>query len=91
MPQPLSQKREMRHVLQKVVGLESEPEAFQGGMMGAGGGAGGDGERKVGGGKKKHLGLIFGMLVQALKAAKRDEEMAARLRDVVEAVAGMGV
>ncbi|KAL8638140.1 MAG: hypothetical protein Q9228_004672 [Teloschistes exilis] len=87
MPQPLSQKREMRHVLQKVVGLESESEAFPRGMMGLGGA---DGEGEEGGGKKKHLGLLFGMVVQALKAAKRDEEMAARLRDVVEAVVGVG-
>ncbi|KAL8684639.1 MAG: hypothetical protein Q9218_008205 [Villophora microphyllina] len=83
MPQPLSQKREMQYVLQKLVELESEPRAFPGGAVGAGMGGGGEVEGK------KHLYLLFGLVMKAMAAARRDEKMAGRLRKVVEAV-GMG-
>ncbi|KAL8734245.1 MAG: hypothetical protein Q9181_003291 [Wetmoreana brouardii] len=73
MPQPLSQKREMHYVLRRSVELESEPKAFP---------------KTIGvqSENKKHLFLMFGLVTKALKVAWRDEEMGARLREVLEAV-----
>ncbi|KAL8945729.1 MAG: hypothetical protein Q9183_008011, partial [Haloplaca sp. 2 TL-2023] len=76
MPQPLSQKREMHYVLKKIVELESEPKGIPDTT----------GVQSV---HKKHLFLLFGLVTQALKVARRDEEMSERLRGVVEAM-GMG-
>ena len=76
MPQPLSQKREMHYVLKKLVEMESEPKGIPDTMG-------------VQSEHKKHLFLLFGLVTQALKAARGDEEMSERLRGLVEAV-GMG-
>ncbi|KAL8936227.1 MAG: hypothetical protein Q9216_005042 [Gyalolechia sp. 2 TL-2023] len=73
MPQPLSQKTEMHHVLKKLVDLDSEPKAFPETV-------GSQSE------SKKHLFLLFGLVTKALKAARRDEVMSAALRRVLDAV-----
>ncbi|KAL8704823.1 MAG: hypothetical protein Q9201_002055 [Fulgogasparrea decipioides] len=73
MPQPLSQKKEMHYVLRRLVELESEPRAFPETMG-------------VQSKNKKHLFLLFGLVTKALKVAWRDEEMGARLREMLEAV-----
>ncbi|KAL8675838.1 MAG: hypothetical protein Q9186_007562 [Xanthomendoza sp. 1 TL-2023] len=73
MPQPLSQKREMFYVLQKLVELNSEPKAIPATSV-------------VQSEHKKHLFLLFGLITKALKAAKRDEEMRAALTKVLDAV-----
>lgn len=72
MPQPLSQKREMHYVLKRLVELDSEPKAMPetSGVQSE---------------HKKHMFLLFGLITKALKAAWRDEEMSARLREVLEA------
>ncbi|KAL9593500.1 MAG: hypothetical protein Q9219_007524 [cf. Caloplaca sp. 3 TL-2023] len=73
MPQPVSHKREMLHVLSKLVDLDSEPKAFPEAM-------GTQSEHK------KHLFLLFGLVTKALRVARRDEEMSAALRGVLEAM-----
>ncbi|KAL9000058.1 MAG: hypothetical protein Q9188_005762 [Gyalolechia gomerana] len=73
MPQPLSQKREMHYVLKQLVDLDSEPKAFPETLG-------------VQSESKKHLFLLFGLVTNALKAARRDGEMSAALRRVLDAV-----
>ena len=73
MPQPLSQKREMHYILQKVVEMDAQPMAF------------GEKER-IKSEFKRHLYLIYGLVVRALGVTTRDEEMAARLRGALEAL-----
>ncbi|KAL8729309.1 MAG: hypothetical protein Q9166_004806 [cf. Caloplaca sp. 2 TL-2023] len=71
MPQPLSQKREMHHVLEKLVELDLEPKAIPetSGVQSE---------------HKKHLFLLFGLITKALKAARRDEGMQTALTKVLD-------
>ncbi|KAL9011586.1 MAG: hypothetical protein Q9173_003588 [Seirophora scorigena] len=73
MPQPLSQKQEMHYVLKRLVELDSEPAAFP---QTAG----------VRSKRKKHLFLLYGLVMKALKASWRDREMSAALQKVLDAV-----
>ncbi|KAF6236861.1 hypothetical protein HO173_005152 [Letharia columbiana] len=73
MPQPWSQKKEMLHVLRKLVDLDSEPKAIPAAP-------GITSERK------KHLHRLYPLVTKALKAAWRDEEMTNALREVLDAV-----
>ena len=73
MPQPWSQKREMLHVLRKMIDLDSEPKAIPAAP-------GITSERK------KHLHRLYPLVTKALKAAWRDEEMTNALREVLDAV-----
>ncbi|KAL8995131.1 MAG: hypothetical protein Q9169_005074 [Polycauliona sp. 2 TL-2023] len=73
MPQPLSQKREMHYVLRKMTELDSEPKAIPetGGVQSE---------------YKKHLFLVFGLLMRAMKVARRDEEIRGALMGVLDVV-----
>lgn len=73
MPQPWSQKREMLYILRKATDLESEPK----GIPAAPG---------ITSEHKKHLHRLYPLVMQALKAAWRDEEMTNVLREVLDAV-----
>lgn len=73
MPQPWSQKREMLHVLRKLIDLDSEPKAIPAAP-------GITSERK------KHLHRLYPLVTKALKAARSDEEMTNALREVLDAV-----
>ena len=73
MPQPWSQKKEMLHMLHHLIDLESEPEA----IPAAPGITSKD---------KKHLHRLYSLVMKALKAAWRDEEMTKALREVLDAV-----
>ncbi|KAI4164045.1 MAG: hypothetical protein LQ342_002280 [Letrouitia transgressa] len=100
-PQPRSQRLEMRHVLQKLVELNAEPEAMgEIGLGWIGQGLGSeDGwvkAREERGkteemkqkerGSKGVLHRLYALLVQALNVAARDEEMAKLLRGCLEVV-----
>ena len=73
MPQPMSQKREMFHILRKLVELDSEPSAIPNpsGIVSK---------------HKKHLHRVFELVTKALAVARRDEEMQEALGKVIEAV-----
>ena len=73
MPQPWSQKREMLHILRKLIDLDSEPKAIPAAPG-------------VTSEHKKHLHRLYPLVMQALKAAWRDEEMTNALREVLDAV-----
>ncbi|KAL9119171.1 MAG: hypothetical protein Q9187_004274 [Circinaria calcarea] len=73
MPQPMSQRREMLHVLHKLVELDSEPRAIP------------DAPGVVSD-HKKHLHRVFGLVTKALGVARQDEEMQRTLTEVIEAV-----
>ena len=73
MPQPWSQKKEMLHVLRKLNDLDSEPKAIPAA-------AGITSEHK------KHLHRLYPLVMKALKAAWRDEEMTNALRGVLDTV-----
>ena len=73
MPQPWSQKEEMLYILRKLTELESEPKAIPATLG-------------VTSKYKKHLHRLFPFLMKAMKAARRDEEMADALREVLVAV-----
>ncbi|KAL9608497.1 MAG: hypothetical protein Q9167_006676 [Letrouitia subvulpina] len=100
-PQPRSQKLEMQHVLQKLVELQAEPEAMSEiGLgwieQGLGSENGRAKTREESGearemkqrerGSKGVLYRLYGLLVQALNVAARDEEMAKLLRGCLEVV-----
>ncbi len=73
MPQPWSQKKEMLHVLRKLIDLDSEPKAIPAAPG-------------VTSESKKHLHRLYSLVTKALKAAWRDEEMTNSLREVLDAV-----
>ena len=73
MPQPTSQRREMLHVLHKLVELDSEPRAIP-----AAPGVVSD--------HKKHLHRVFGLVTKALGVTRQDEEIQRALTEVIEAV-----
>lgn len=73
MPQPWSQKKEMYYVLRKLIDLDSEPKAIPAA-------AGISSEHK------KHLHRLYPLVMKALKAAWRDEEMTKALQEALEAV-----
>ena len=73
MPQPWSQKKEMLHLLRKLIDLESEPKAIPAA-------AGVTSEHK------KHLHRLYPLVMKALKAAWRDEEVTNALEGVLDAV-----
>lgn len=73
MPQPWSQKKEMLHVLRKLIDLDSEPKAIPAAPG-------------VTSEHKKHLHRLYPLVTKALKAAWRDEEMTNALRGVLDAV-----
>lgn len=73
MPQPWSQKKEMLYVLRKLIDLNSEPKAIPAAPG-------------VTSEHKKHLHRLYHLVMKALKAAWRDEEMANALREVLDAV-----
>lgn len=73
MPQPLSQKKEMLYILQKFVELDSEPKAIPP-VPG------------VTSDHKKHLHRLYPLVMMALKAAWRDEEMTRALQRLLDAV-----
>lgn len=73
MPQPWSQKKEMLHVLRKLIDLDSEPKAIPAAPG-------------ITSEHKKHLHRLYPLVMKALKAAWRDEEMTNALREVLDAV-----
>lgn len=73
MPQPWSQKKEMLHLLRKLIDLDSEPKAIPAAPG-------------VTSEHKKHLHRLYPLVTKALKAAWRDEEMTNALREVLDAV-----
>ena len=73
MPQPLSQKNELLHILQKLEQLDSEPRAIPDA-------AGVTSEHK------KHLHRLYPLVVRALDVAWRDDEVMEALRKILEAV-----
>ena len=73
MPQPWSQKKEMLHILRKLIDLDSEPKAIPA-------------TAQVTSEHKKHLHRLYPLVMKALKASWRDEEMTEALREVLDAV-----
>ena len=73
MPQPMSQRREMLHILRKLVELDSEPKAIPAALG-------------VVSDHKKHLHRVFVLVTKALGVARRDEDMQLALTEVIEAV-----
>ena len=73
MPQPWSQKKEMLHLLRKLIDLDSEPNAIPAAPG-------------ITSEHKKHLHRLYPLVTKALKAAWRDEEMTNALREVLDAV-----
>lgn len=73
MPQPWSQKKEMLHILRKLIDLDSEPKAIPAAPG-------------VTSEHKKHLHRLYPLVMKALKTAWRDEEMTNTLREILDAV-----
>ena len=73
MPQPWSQKKEMLHLLRKLIHLDSEPKAIPAAPG-------------ITSEHKKHLHRLYPLVTKSLKAASRDEEMTNALREVLDAV-----
>lgn len=73
MPQPWSQKKELLYILRKLVDLDSEPRAIPAAPG-------------VTSEHKKHLHRLYGLLMKALKAAWRDDEIQEAVREVLDAV-----
>ena len=73
MPQPLSQKKEMLCILQKIVELEPEPKAIPP-MPG------------ISESTKNHLHRLYPFIMKALSAAQRDADMTRALKTVLDAV-----
>jgi len=73
MPQPWSQKKEMYYVLRKLTDLDSEPKAIPAAP-------------RISSENKKHLHRLYPLVIKALKAAWRDEEMTIALQEMLEAV-----
>ena len=73
LPQPWSQKEEMLYILRKLIELDSEPRAIPAtsGIVSE---------------HKRHLYRLYPLLMRALQAARRDEEMAVALREVLVVV-----
>ena len=81
MPQPLSQRRELLYILKALVKLRSEPEAIPAAP-------GVDSE------EKKHLHRLYPLLVKAVRAASRDQEVLEWLGKALDEVGmefGVGV
>lgn len=79
MPQPLSQRRELLDILQKLIALECEPRAIPDapGVISQ---------------HKKHLHRIFPFIGQAIRVARQDQELLNELCRVAEMVGDeMGV
>lgn len=74
MPQPISHRKEMLYILQKLVELDSELKAFPP-MKGTG-----KSERK------RHLHMVFEFVTKALRISRRDGELQKALTGVVETV-----
>lgn len=74
MPQPRSEKREMLWVLRRLIELRSEPKAIP---------AAAEGVVSLG---KRHLYVVYGLVVRALGVAWRDEVVREALREVLVAV-----
>ena len=73
MPQPWSQKKEMLYILRKLMELDSEPKAIPAAPG-------------ITSEHKKHLHRLYPLVLRALKAAWRDEEMMSALQEVLDAV-----
>ena len=73
MPQPWSQKKEMLYILRKLIELDSEPKAIPAAPG-------------ITSEHKKHLHRLYPLVLRALKAAWRDEEMMSALQEVLDAV-----
>ena len=73
MPQPWSQRKEMLYVLRKLIVLDSEPKAIPAAPG-------------ITSEHKKHLHRLYPLVMKALKAAWRDEEMKTALQEVLDAV-----
>lgn len=73
MPQPRSQKQELLHILQKLQKLSSEPQAISdtSGVISE---------------HKKHLYRLYPLIVRAIKAAWRDEDITAALIRILTTV-----
>ena len=73
MPQPLSQKKEMLHILRKFAELNPEPKAIPPvpGVIA---------------GNRNHLHRLYPLILKAMGAAWRDEEMTKALKNVLELV-----
>lgn len=72
MPQPWTQKRELRYILRKMSELELEPAAI--------------GDMPTMLENKKHLFKLYPLLVKASKAASKDQEIMGEISDVLEIV-----
>ena len=73
MPQPWSQRKEMLYILRKLIELDSEPKAIPAAPG-------------ITSEHKKHLHRLYPLIMKALKAAWRDEEMGRALQEVLDAV-----
>lgn len=73
MPQPWSQKKEIYYILRKLIDLDSAPKAIPAAPG-------------ISSENKKHLHRLYPLVMKALKAAWRDEEMTKALQGVLEAV-----
>ena len=73
MPQPWLQKKEMLYILRKLIELDSEPKAIPAAPG-------------ITSEHKKHLHRLYPLVMKALRAAWRDEEMMKALQEVLDAV-----
>ena len=73
MPQPWSQRKEVLYILRKLIELDSEPKAIPAAPG-------------ITSEHKKHLHRLYPLVMKALKAAWRDEEMGRALQEVLDAV-----
>lgn len=73
MPQPWSQKEEMFYIIGKLIDLDTEPKAIPAAPG-------------VTSEHKKHLHRLYPLVMKALKAAWRDEEMVDALQEFLDAV-----
>lgn len=73
MPQPWSQRKEMLYILRTLIELDSEPKAIPAAPG-------------ITSEHKKHLHRLYPLVLRALKAAWRDEEMMCALHEVLDAV-----
>lgn len=73
MPQPWSQRKEMFYILRKLIDLDSVPKAIPAAPG-------------ISSENKKHLHRLYSLVMKALKAAWRDEEMTKALQEVLEAI-----
>lgn len=73
LPQPWSEKKELLYILKKMGELEMEPRAFQR-------------SPSAGSKHKKHLYMLYPLLMRALKAASRSQEVTRAISDVLDIV-----